>query len=245
MSQVSSRTIDVSLISLENKTIDISVQPTDLIVNIAKTHTPLYQTSIIIDQMIKGDKGDKGDPATITIGDVTKGDNASVINSGTKTDAIFNFVLPKGDKGDKGEKGDKGDTGPKGEQGDIGQTGQKGDKGDAATINVGNVTKGDDAQVTNSGTQSNAVFDFVLPKGDPGVDGITPIKGKDYFTAQDVGEIEAYVINELIGSITTSDKIWASTTQAAIDYMNEHHTWVEGVIYYTEEEDDTDTQEEI
>lgn len=42
----------------------------------------------------------------------------------------------------------------------------KGDKGDAATIGVGNVTSGDVAKITNSGTSSAAIFDFVLPKGD-------------------------------------------------------------------------------
>lgn len=42
----------------------------------------------------------------------------------------------------------------------------KGDKGDAATIEVGNVTSGDVAKITNSGTSSAAIFDFVLPKGD-------------------------------------------------------------------------------
>ena len=42
------------------------------------------------------------------------------------------------------------------------------------------VTKGEEASVTNSGTSNNAIFDFVLPKGDPG---FTPVKGQDYFTA--------------------------------------------------------------
>lgn len=44
----------------------------------------------------------------------------------------------------------------------------KGDKGDAATIGVGNVTSGDVAKITNSGTSSAAIFDFVLPSGEPG-----------------------------------------------------------------------------
>ena len=42
----------------------------------------------------------------------------------------------------------------------------KGDKGDAATIKVGSVVSGDVAKITNSGTSSAAIFDFVLPKGD-------------------------------------------------------------------------------
>lgn len=45
-------------------------------------------------------------------------------------------------------------------------------KGDAATIEVGDVTTvdpGDPATVTNSGTSAEAVFDFEIPRGAPGV----------------------------------------------------------------------------
>ena len=51
---------------------------------------------------IKGDKGDPGQAATITVGTVTSGSTASVTNVGTSSVARFNFVLPKGDKGDPG-----------------------------------------------------------------------------------------------------------------------------------------------
>lgn len=43
-----------------------------------------------------------------------------------------------------------------------------GPKGDAATVAVGTVMKGSVPEVTNVGTASDAVFDFVLPQGDPG-----------------------------------------------------------------------------
>jgi len=49
--------------------------------------------------------------------------------------------------------------------------GVKGDTGAAATITVGTVSSGVSASVTNSGTTSAAVFDFVLPKGDTGSQG--------------------------------------------------------------------------
>lgn len=42
----------------------------------------------------------KGKSATIKIGTVQNGQNASVENSGTNTDAVLDFVLPKGDKGE-------------------------------------------------------------------------------------------------------------------------------------------------
>lgn len=55
-----------------------------------------------------GLKGDKGDAATIQVGTVETlepSQNATVSNSGTVNDAVFNFGIPKGDKGDKGEPG--------------------------------------------------------------------------------------------------------------------------------------------
>lgn len=59
----------------------------------------------------------------------------------------------------------------KGPQGDTGATGAQGAQGDAATIEVGSVTTaayGTAASVTNSGTENEAVLDFVIPQGAPG-----------------------------------------------------------------------------
>lgn len=54
----------------------------------------------------KGDKGDDGKAATITIGNVTSGNVASVTNVGTSNAAKLNFVLPKGEPGDASNGGD-------------------------------------------------------------------------------------------------------------------------------------------
>lgn len=56
-----------------------------------------------------------------------------------------------------GQPGPKGKTGPVGPAGPAGQ---------AATIAVGTVTSGSTPSVTNVGTSTNAVFDFVLEPGD-------------------------------------------------------------------------------
>lgn len=59
----------------------------------------------------------------------------------------------------------------KGPKGDTGATGATGASGSAATITVGSTTTtayGNAASVTNSGTSSAAVFDFVIPQGKPG-----------------------------------------------------------------------------
>ena len=51
------------------------------------------------------------------------GTQAQVTNSGTALEAVFDFVIPQGEKGEKGERGEpgaKGDTGPQGAQGPPG-----------------------------------------------------------------------------------------------------------------------------
>ena len=64
----------------------------------------------IEDNVISAD----GEPTPIAIGTVTSGEVPMVSNSGTDTDVILNFVLPKGDKGDKGDQGLQGPQGPVG-----------------------------------------------------------------------------------------------------------------------------------
>lgn len=131
-----------------------------------------------------GETGPAGQAATITVGTTTTGEpgtEAQVTNSGTAQDAILNFTIPqgvpgpKGDTGPQGEPGAKGDPGPKGPQGPQGEPGPQGDTGpqgetgpagQAATITVGTTTMGDpgtEAQVTNSGTAQNAIFNFTIP----------------------------------------------------------------------------------
>ena len=59
----------------------------------------------------QGEKGDKGDTATITAGNAYStptGSQPAVMNTGTDTNAVFDFYIPKGDKGDKGDQGEPG-----------------------------------------------------------------------------------------------------------------------------------------
>jgi len=132
---------------------------------------------------LQGVQGDPGDAATITVGTVTSGATASVVNSGTTSAAVFDFVL---------EKGDQGDTGPSG------------------TIAVGTVTSGATASVTNSGTATAAVFDFVLPKGDQGPQGNpTVVNGKSgnnvtlYGSDIDMNSGDNTKLDAAIGSLQT------------------------------------------
>lgn len=64
--------------------------------------------------------------------------------------------------------GVQGEQGPQGEQGIQGLTGPQGAPGTAATIQVGSVTSGSAPSVNNVGTDTAAIFDFVLEKGDQG-----------------------------------------------------------------------------
>lgn len=171
---------------------------------------------------IKGAKGDKGDTgakgATGPQGEVgpqgpigktgpqgpqgLKGDTGETGATGPKGDT--GPQGPQGLKGDTGAKGDKGDTGltgPIGPQGPKGDTGATGPQGPAGTVKVGSVTSasyGTAPKVTNSGTSTAAVLDFVIPQGAPGE------------TVADVSELTANFITESAESYptyTTTEKM--------------------------------------
>lgn len=186
-------------------------------------------------QGIQGVKGDTGTPATVRIGTVetgAAGTSASVTNSGTASAAVFDFVIPRGDKGDTGPQGlqgiqgatgatgPQGERGPQGLQGERGLQGLQGPKGNdgaagaagaAATIKVGVVTTGaagTAAKVTNSGTTSAAVLDFVIPQGPKGDKG-----------EQGAGSIVA-VDSEL--SSTSTNPVQNKVVKAAIDTVKKN-----------------------
>lgn len=124
-----------------------------------------------------GADGQPGQAATIQIGSVqtaVAGTPASVTNSGTSSAAVLDFVIPQGAMGPQGDKGETGETGPQGPAGPSGADGQDGAPGAAATISVGTVTASDPGsapQVTNVGSSSAAVLNFVLPRGATGPQG--------------------------------------------------------------------------
>ena len=139
--------------------------------NASVTNSGTSSAAVLNFTIPRGDKGDKGDTgatgtpgaaATISVGTTTTGQpgtNASVTNVGTSSAAVLNFTIPKGAKGDTGATGAPGATGS---------------PGAAATVSVGTTTTGQpgtNASVTNSGTQSAAVLNFTIPKGDKGDNG--------------------------------------------------------------------------
>lgn len=100
--------------------------------------------------------GDIGPANSLAIGSVTTGaagSSASASITGSAPSQTLNLTIPRGNTGATGETGPQGATGA------------------AATITVGTVdtvNPDDPATVTNSGTSGAAVFDFEIPKGDPG-----------------------------------------------------------------------------
>ena len=103
-----------------------------------------------------GATGATGMAATVQVGTTTTGapgTNASVTNTGTESNAVLNFVIPAGTTGATGANG------------------ATGADGTAATVQVGTTTTGapgTNASVTNAGTESNAVLNFVIPAGATG-----------------------------------------------------------------------------
>lgn len=118
----------------------------------------------VVPYVMKGDTGPIGPtgPTGVTGATGTTGD--------TGPQGVMGLQGIKGDTGPKGEKGDKGDTGPQGES-------------SFTSIAVGNtetLTAGEQAEVTNTGTNKEIVLDFKIPmgaKGDKGDKGDTGPRG--------------------------------------------------------------------
>lgn len=119
----------------------------------------------------QGPQGPQGNAATVSVGSTTTlpvGQDATVQNVGTLYNAVLNFGIPQGPRGPQGATGA---TGAKGDKGDQGNPGPQGEKGTNATVYVGTTSTlnpGSQATVYNSGTDSNAVLNFGIPKGEKG-----------------------------------------------------------------------------
>lgn len=157
-----------------------------------------------------------GTTVSVTVGQTTTlaaGEKATVTNSGTAEALVLDFGIPAGPKGDTGlqgsdgPKGDPGEKGEQGEQGVQGDPGPKGDPGEAATIAVGDVTAlepGEEPTVTNTGTNTAAIFAFGIPKGTPGADGAAATITVGQTTTLDAGQ-QATVTNSGTSSAAILD----------------------------------------
>jgi len=165
-----------------------------------------------------GATGAVGSAGTIAIGTVTTGSaggSAAVTNSGTSSEAVLNFSIPKGVSGAAGI------------QGSQGQTGATGAAGDNATIAIGTITtlpENASATVTNGGTDTAAVLNFGLPMGQTGAQGTFRWKGaynNSYtYGINDVAYYNgsSYVcIEGTVGNVPTNTSYWEKMSAAGAE----------------------------
>ena len=158
---------------------------------------------------------------------------------------------PKGDKGDPGQQGPKGDPGEQGPQGEPGQPGEKGDPGQpgadgapgadgqAATVTVGSVTTlepDQQATVTNTGTTTDAVLDFAIPKGakgDKGDQGIPGEKGDKGDPGE--GIPDGGTVGQVL-TVGANGAEWADPSGGGFAYsttaVDTGNTWINGKPIY-------------
>lgn len=97
----------------------------------------------------QGPQGPAGTAATITVGSVTASDPGStpqVINSGTASAAVLDFVLPRGEQGPAGADGAPGADGQDGAQGPQGPAGPN-EVSATTTTNITGLLKGNGSTV--------------------------------------------------------------------------------------------------
>ena len=171
---------------------------------------PTSDTAVWSVMTSKGDTGATGaigSAGTVTIGTTSTGSaggNASVSNSGTSSEAVLNFTVPKGVSGTAGI------------QGSIGLTGATGAAGDNATIAIGTVTtlpENSSVTVANAGTDTAAVLNFGLPMGQAGPQGTFRWKGAYSATyTYGVNDVAYYNGSSYVAIGGTLDNIPTDTT---------------------------------
>ena len=115
------------------------------------------------------------------VSDTNTEDNAKLFTKGPTSYAfVVDLSGMQGIQGEKGEKGDQGIQGERGEQGIQGIQGEQGIQGIQGETGPQGPA-GADGAPGEQGPQG--------PEGPQGEPGRTPVKGEDYFTADDVDEI--------------------------------------------------------
>lgn len=103
--------------------------------------------------------------------------------------------------------------------------GAKGDTGTAASIKIGSVTTGaagSSASVTNSGTASNVVLNFTLPRGKDGKDGGVTVDAE--LSATSTNPIQNKVVKTAIDTVTASIPTKVSAFENDANYLTEHQS---------------------
>lgn len=150
-------------------------------------------------------RGPSGKAATVKIGTVTTlspGSKATVSNSGTDTDAVLNFGIPRGADGTGGDGGSG--SGVAGEDGGYymptvtdGYLSWEASKEGMPTV-PRTYVKGEPGYTPQKGID---YFDGA--PGEPGAPGRTPVRGTDYWTAQDKQDI----VNDVLAALPAAEGV--------------------------------------
>lgn len=136
----------------------------------------------------QGERGEKGEPGA----DGTNGKDGTAGPQGPEGPAG-----PQGEAGQTGPRGPEGPAGPAGEKGETGATGEtgpQGPKGDPGEIGPQGETGPQGPAGETGPTGATGPEGPTGPQGPAGQDGKTPVRGEDYWTAED----QTAIINELL-----------------------------------------------
>lgn len=143
--------------------------------------------------------GGGGQSTTIQVGETVTGEpgtNANVVNTGTPTDVVLSFTIPRGAKGETGPQGPQGLRGETGERGPQGLQGEKGEKGDTGEQGP----QGPQGLQGPKGIQGPQGL-----QGERGVDGIAvSVDGQYAFNVED-GDLVVYYTGDTQPSFTLED----------------------------------------
>lgn len=105
------------------------------------------------------------------------GTDAEVTNSGTDTEAILNFKIPRGATGKQGDPGGTGATGPRGEKGEQGPQGPQGIQGLTGPQGPQGIQGEKGIEGPQGPTGPQGIQGIQGPKGEKGDTGATGIQG--------------------------------------------------------------------
>lgn len=183
-----------------------------------------------------GENGADGKAATIKVGQVTTVDpdaNASVVNTGTETNALFDFSIPKGQSGTNGSDGYSPTIVENAENTDgiykldvttktetfttpnlMGSNGQDGITPNIQIGNVETLEPGEDATANITGSPESPTLNLGIPKGETGV-----LSQVDHGTADTTFELPSNQIHTWgeVASLTLT--LGAETTGVANVYV--------------------------
>ena len=160
---------------------------------------------------------------SLTIGETTTlpaGSDATVTNTGTATDPILNFGIPKGETGATGATGPQGETGPAGPTGPQGPQGEKGDDG------VGIPAGGTTGQVLAKASETDYDTEWVNASGGSG--GHTILNGSGSAMTQR-GKLQFDGLNVTDDSGNDKTVVTAPTPDYVDEQFNSSKTYSKGM----------------